>query len=64
MGSPPFSISRSYDPLPVTECRQIQDAAFLLRRDGPRVPGFFYRLRRTRSSTSTQALLDDAADSG
>lgn len=52
--------------LPLAECRQIQDAAFLLRRDGPRVPNFFYRLRRTRSSASTaagtQALLNDATD--
>jgi hypothetical protein len=49
--------------LPVTACRQIQDAAYLLRRDGPRVPSFFYRLRRSRSSASTaagtQALLGD-----
>jgi hypothetical protein len=35
------------------ECRRIQDAAFLLRRDGPRVPGFFYRLRRPASTHST-----------
>ncbi|TMQ90359.1 hypothetical protein ETD83_35815 [Actinomadura soli] len=51
--------------LPMAECRQIQDAAYLLRRDGPRVPSFFYRLRRVRSSASTaagtQALLDDEA---
>jgi predicted pore-forming effector associated with SMODS systems len=49
--------------LPPTECRKIQDAAYLLRRDGPRVPSFFYRLRRTRTEASTaagtQALLRD-----
>ncbi|MEU9018588.1 S-4TM family putative pore-forming effector [Actinomadura sp. NPDC048394] len=52
--------------LPAGECRQIQDAAFLLRRDGPRVPNFFYRIRRKRSSASTaagtQAILNDSAD--
>jgi SMODS-associating 4TM effector domain len=51
--------------LPWAECRKIQDAAYLLRRDGPRVPSFFYRLRRTRSeastATGTQALLGDSS---
>jgi hypothetical protein len=49
--------------LPRAECRKIQDAAYLLRRDGPRVPNFFYRIRRVRSQASTvegtRALLDD-----
>lgn len=49
--------------LPPSECRKIQDAAYLLRRDGPRVPSFFYRLRRTHTEASTaagtQALLSD-----
>jgi len=27
-------------------CREIQDTAYLLRRDGPRVPEYFYRLRQ------------------
>jgi SMODS-associating 4TM effector domain len=37
------------------DCRKIQDAAFLMRRDGPRVPAFFYKLRRDRSHASTAA---------
>lgn len=31
------------------DCRRVQDAAYLLRRDGPKVPGIFYRLRRGAS---------------
>jgi hypothetical protein len=49
--------------LPWTECRKVQDAAYLLRRDGPRVPSFFYRLRRRQTEASTaagtQTLLSD-----
>ncbi len=51
--------------LPVSECRKIQDSAFLLRRDGPRVPDFFYRLRYERSMAITAAgttALRDGAD--
>lgn len=54
--------------LPVEECRKIQDAAYLLRRDGPRVPGLFYRIRRVRSSASTRAgtqtLLEESKQPG
>lgn len=39
----------------VTDCREIQDAAFLLRRDGPRVPTLFYRLRSPTSDAATRA---------
>lgn len=38
-----------------TECRKIQDVAFLLRRDGPRVPSLFYKLRRAKSAANTAA---------
>jgi len=51
--------------LPVPECRKVQDAAFLLRRDGPRVPDLFYRLRHATSLASTVAgttALRDGAD--
>jgi hypothetical protein len=41
--------------LTVTDCREIQDSAYLLRRDGPRVPGTFYKLRRATSEASTKA---------
>jgi hypothetical protein len=37
------------------ECRKIQDEAFRLRLDGPRVPNFFYKLRRTKSAANTAA---------
>lgn len=43
------------DTLPVAACREIQDSAYLLRRDGPRVPHLFYRLRRKSSEANTQA---------
>jgi SMODS-associating 4TM effector domain len=39
-------------------CREIQDAAYLLRRDGPRVPNAFYKLRRERADTATKAGTD------
>ncbi|GAA1883218.1 S-4TM family putative pore-forming effector [Actinomadura bangladeshensis] len=35
------------------DCRRVQDAAYLLRRDGPKIPGAFYRLRRGASARST-----------
>lgn len=39
----------------VAACREIQDSAYLLRRDGPRVPYLFYKLRRKSSEANTQA---------
>ncbi|GAA4469113.1 S-4TM family putative pore-forming effector [Phytohabitans houttuyneae] len=39
----------------VAECREIQDSAYLLRRDGPRVPQLFYKLRRAASEANTKA---------
>lgn len=41
--------------LTVAACREIQDSAYLLRRDGPRVPHHFYKLRRKSSEANTQA---------
>jgi predicted pore-forming effector associated with SMODS systems len=41
--------------LTVEACREIQDSVYLLRRDGPRVPSIFYKLRRANSEASTQA---------
>ena len=41
--------------LTITDCREIQDSAYLLRRDGPRVPNIFYKLRRATSEASTKA---------
>lgn len=43
------------DTVSVTDCREIQDSAYLLRRDGPRVPQLFYRLRRISSEANTRA---------
>ncbi len=43
------------DTLTVTDCREIQDSAYLLRRDGPRVPHRFYTLRRKSSEANTKA---------
>lgn len=37
------------------DCRRIQDRAFTLRRHGPRVPDWFYRLRRPAMARSTAA---------
>lgn len=34
------------ESLNVAACREIQDSTYLLRRDGPRVPSRFYKLRR------------------
>ena len=36
-------------------CRNIQDTAYLLRRHGPRVPGFFYQLRRPAAQAAISA---------
>ncbi len=33
-------------------CRKIQDTAYLLRRDGPRVPGYFYQLRQRATAAA------------
>lgn len=41
--------------LTILDCREIQDSAYLLRRDGPRVPSLFYKLRRATSEASTKA---------
>lgn len=41
--------------VPVDECRRVQDAAFVLRRSAPRVPGLFYRLRRDETNEITIA---------
>lgn len=43
------------ETLDAADCRRVQDAAYLMRRDGPRVPAFFYKLRRDRSHASTAA---------
>ncbi|SCL26505.1 hypothetical protein GA0070616_3321 [Micromonospora nigra] len=43
------------DTLAISNCREVQDAAFLLRRNGPRVPNLFYKLRRARSEANTRA---------
>jgi hypothetical protein len=41
--------------LSLTDCREIQDSAYLLRRNGPRVPTFIYKLRKPTSEASTRA---------
>jgi hypothetical protein len=50
--------------IPVAECREIQDSAFALRRDGQRVPTLFYLIRKATSDRATtagaRALLDEA----
>jgi len=52
----------------VTDCREIQDSAYLLRRDGPRVPTLFYKVRRATSDASTgagaAALIAESPDGG
>ena len=42
----------------VADCREIQNSAYLLRRDGPRVPNLFYKLRRGRVDAKTRAGTD------
>jgi hypothetical protein len=50
--------------IPITECREIQDSAFALRRNGQRVPTLFYLIRKATSDRATAAgartLLDEA----
>jgi hypothetical protein len=36
-------------------CRNVQDTAYLLRRHGPRVPGFFYQLRQPATQAAISA---------
>ncbi len=36
-------------------CRNIQDTSYLLRRHGPRVPGFFYKLQKRATSAAISA---------
>lgn len=43
----------SPESVPVETVRRLQDAAFVLRRDGERVPQWFYNLRRNRSDRVT-----------
>lgn len=50
--------------LPVDDCREVQDAAFMLRRDGPRVPHLFYKLRRATSEANTKAGATALQDDG
>ncbi len=40
--------------VPVETVRRLQDAAFVLRRDGERVPQYFYKLRRRRAELVTK----------
>lgn len=40
--------------LPVSECRRLQDEAYRLRRDAPRVPRWYYKLRRSARHATTQ----------
>jgi hypothetical protein len=47
-------LSRSSSLSP-TDCREVQDSAYLVRRDGPRVPNLFYKVRRSTSETSTKS---------
>jgi hypothetical protein len=48
---------RGIDPsMPTVEdCRRVQDGAFALRRTGPRVPNWFYKVRLTRMARATSA---------
>jgi hypothetical protein len=52
------------EQLAVSDCREIQDAAYLLRRDGPRVPHLFYKLRRATSEANTKAGTAALRDEG
>lgn len=49
------------------DCRRIQDRAYSLRRHGPRVPTWFYKLRKRRMARSTvagaRALVEDSSGS-
>jgi hypothetical protein len=46
---------RDTRPLTLEDCRSIQDAAFALRRTGPRVPNWYYKIRRSRMTNATTA---------
>ncbi len=37
------------------DCRKVQDAAFTLRNRGPRVPNWYYKMRRSRMTNATTA---------
>lgn len=39
--------------IPAEECRRLQDATYLLRRDGPPVPNWFYDRRRSETTAVT-----------
>jgi hypothetical protein len=41
--------------LAITDCREIQDSAYLFRRDGPRVPTAIYKLRKQTSEAIMRA---------
>lgn len=43
------------EALTPVDCREIQNSAYLLRRDGPRVPQRFYKLRKLISEANTKA---------
>jgi hypothetical protein len=46
---------RQTQALTFDDCREVQDAAFNLRRTGPRVPNWYYQLRRSRMTSATTA---------
>jgi SMODS-associating 4TM effector domain len=50
-------IAHMPDPgiIPAAKCREIQDISFLLRRDSPRIPALFYKLRMAASESTTAA---------
>ncbi|MEW1568588.1 S-4TM family putative pore-forming effector [Streptomyces sp. NPDC093509] len=57
----------SLGDIPADECRRLQDATYLLRRDGPPVPKWFYKLRSTETAAVTNdgtTSLRSAADPG
>ena len=41
--------------LTLQDCREVQDAAFTVRRTGPRVPNWYYKIRRSRMASDTTA---------
>ena len=46
---------RQTQALTIDDCREAQDAAFNLRRIGPRVPNWYYQMRRSRMTSATTA---------
>lgn len=46
---------REGEPLTIDDCRRTQDAIYLVRRDFPGVPGWYYRLRKQRDQVATDA---------